>query len=648
MAAFVPYLGDIQLCGTNAPAPDGGAPAYAPAPDGGAPASPSLRSARYAAGAAAAGVLLETPGPDGRARPKATPRKSIAFLKRTMSRLRRSVKELPDNTAVALGIKRDRVRDLVQEAMLRSTNGKCSWAFGIWSRAYLRERYEERRAEKGWVAIALEGGGLPWSQVDPDAAPSKDARRLHDLVELGLLHRLDAAQRRVPALHPADDPLEASFLPRQTRGSALWGIDRFLDAAFIYDITVNFRTGYYESMTDDAPEVLDLRKCANRYLKSWFLLDFVSSMPPVIEAIMSVATKGSSNSVNALRALKVLKIGRVFRVFKVVRVSSVLQGDSAAAEAVENFFISSASQFVGNAFSILVTAVLIAHLLACGMGLSGDGWFKTYECADDDGAAGDDCFMEKSWKKRYLMAFYWSITTMSSVGYGDVTPASDGERAYNVLAMVFGVAFYSYIIGVISSLVLQKDAKNAKYFEKMESVSNWITHHNLDIKMRRRIRTALRTYYESKSAIDEREILANLSPGLQQELSSTLLSGAVYSHPLFAKLPQGAVWKIVIILQRDATRAGASVIASGMPTSSLYFLNDGYCDLECWEISGATGTPEKKRFIINEGSSFGERRPRPLPDDALFDTFAGLPEAIASMKARIRHVATNGCRIMYH
>ena len=553
--------------------------------------------------------------------------------------------------------------------MLRSTNGKCSWAFGIWSRAYLRERYEERRAEKGWVAIALEGGGLPWSQVDPDAAPSKGTRAVYMISSNSAFSIAWTLLNAVFLLYILlMIPLEASFLPRQTRGAALWGIDRFLDAAFIYDITVNFRTGYYESMTDDAPEVLDLQKCANRYLRSWFLLDFVSSMPPVIEAIMSVATKGSSNSVNALRALKVLKIGRVFRVFKVVRVSSVLQGDSAAAEAVENFFISSASQFVGNAFSILVTAVLIAHLLACGMGLSGDGWFKTYECADDDGGgAGDDCFMEKSWKKRYLMAFYWSITTMSTVGYGDVTPASDGERAYNVLAMVFGVAFYSYIIGVISSLVLQKDAKNAKYFEKMESVSNWITHHNLDIKMRRRIRTALRTYYESKSAIDEREILANLSPGLQQELSSTLLSGAVYSHPLFAKLPQGAVWKIVIILQRDATRAGASVIASGMPTSSLYFLNDGYCDLECWEISGATGTPEKKRFIINEGSSFGEYAVLGLyptsmvtvttrtacvfdriQQDALFDTFAGLPEAIASMKARIRHVATNGCRVMYH
>ena len=124
------------------------------------------------------------------------------------------------------------------------------------------------------------------------------------------------------------------------------------------------------------------------------------------------------------------------------------------------------------------------------MALSGDGWFESYECSGDSAAASRkkggtvggasvtdedaSCADEDSWPRRYLMAIYWSITTMSTVGYGDLIPSSDMERAYNLIAMIFGVAFYSYIIASISSLVLQKDAKNAKYFEKMESVNLWI------------------------------------------------------------------------------------------------------------------------------------------------------------------------------
>ena len=60
------------------------------------------------------------------------------------------------------------------------------------------------------------------------------------------------------------------------------------------------------------------------------------------------------------------------------------------------------------------------------------------------------CADEEKWTKQYLMAMYWAVTTMSTVGYGDISPGADNERLYNIVAMVFGVAFYSYIIASIS------------------------------------------------------------------------------------------------------------------------------------------------------------------------------------------------------
>ena len=42
---------------------------------------------------------------------------------------------------------------------------------------------------------------------------------------------------------------------------------------------------------------------------------------------------------------------------------------------------------------------------------------------------------------------YWSMTTLTTVGYGDLIPGSDRERAYTCVAMVVGGGFYGYIIG---------------------------------------------------------------------------------------------------------------------------------------------------------------------------------------------------------
>ena len=85
-------------------------------------------------------------------------------------------------------------------------------------------------------------------------------------------------------------PLAAAFLPRVKPGSALWVVDRLIDVVFIYDIGVNFRTGYFVNPEVDELEVMDFGRISARYLKSWFLLDFVSSMPPVLGLIMDETT----------------------------------------------------------------------------------------------------------------------------------------------------------------------------------------------------------------------------------------------------------------------------------------------------------------------------------------------------------------------
>jgi hypothetical protein len=38
--------------------------------------------------------------------------------------------------------------------------------------------------------------------------------------------------------------------------------------------------------------------------------------------------------------------------------------------------------------------------------------------------------------RQYLYSLYWVITTMTTVGYGDITAQNDTERAFSMFAMV--------------------------------------------------------------------------------------------------------------------------------------------------------------------------------------------------------------------
>ena len=66
--------------------------------------------------------------------------------------------------------------------------------------------------------------------------------------------------------------------------------------------------------------------------------------------------------------------------------------------------------------------------------------------------------------RNYISGFYFSLTTIITVGYGDVTPLSYNERLYTIILMIIGVCLYSMVLSILSSLFedFQTKEKNNK------------------------------------------------------------------------------------------------------------------------------------------------------------------------------------------
>lgn len=54
-----------------------------------------------------------------------------------------------------------------------------------------------------------------------------------------------------------------------------------------------------------------------------------------------------------------------------------------------------------------------------------------------------------------IIVMYWAFTTLSTVGFGDYNPRSDGERLMCAFFMLFGVAIFSYIMGIFIEILDQ-------------------------------------------------------------------------------------------------------------------------------------------------------------------------------------------------
>ena len=67
------------------------------------------------------------------------------------------------------------------------------------------------------------------------------------------------------------------------------------------------------------------------------------------------------------------------------------------------------------------------------------------------------------------LAYWWAVTTVTTVGYGDVVPESPGGRVVGAMLMLTGLAFIPTLTSVIvSTLIAKRRRGEQELIERLE------------------------------------------------------------------------------------------------------------------------------------------------------------------------------------
>jgi hypothetical protein len=75
---------------------------------------------------------------------------------------------------------------------------------------------------------------------------------------------------------------------------------------------------------------------------------------------------------------------------------------------------------------------------------------------------------------RYLNSLYWAVTTMVSVGYGDLVPISIPEKVIAMVGMFVGAMVMTYFMGAMTTAISTLSAGHARMARKRQ-VTAWLT-----------------------------------------------------------------------------------------------------------------------------------------------------------------------------
>ncbi len=225
--------------------------------------------------------------------------------------------------------------------------------------------------------------------------------------------------------------------------------------------------------------------------------------------------------------------------------------------------------------------LLSAHWIAC-------GWLALRGVS----AASND------WTN-YLRAFYWTIQTLSTVGYGDLTPVTNAQTLYTMGVMIVGVGIYGYVIGNVASLLANIDPAKAQHLANMERLTAFMNYRNIPPRLQKRLRDYYAYLWEKRMSFDESNIISALPPSLRTEVSLFLKRDIIEKVPLFQGASDEFIREIALQMTPVIFTPGDFIYKAGELGRDMYFITQGTVEVVSKDGSAVYAT-------LTDGDFFGE------------------------------------------
>ncbi len=195
-------------------------------------------------------------------------------------------------------------------------------------------------------------------------------------------------------------------------------------------------------------------------------------------------------------------------------------------------------------------------------------------------------------------AIWWSFVTITTVGYGDVTPATLGGRITGVIVMVFGIGLLGMFTATVASIFVEGKLREGKGLNKVS-----VTEHFLICGFSYEVKEIIEEMQADRKVEDKAIVLiADLSEKPFEEEQCYFISGEVNEETLEkANLSKASAVLIVSDDRLDSYSRDAKVVFS---TLSIREHNpEVYI---CVEITDKKNTQHCLRAGANEIIVIGE------------------------------------------
>jgi len=156
-------------------------------------------------------------------------------------------------------------------------------------------------------------------------------------------------------------------------------------------------------------------------------------------------------------------------------------------------------------------------------------------------------FRQASLRIRYISSIYWSITTMTTVGYGDLHAENTVEMVFNIFYMLFNLGLTAYLIGNMTNLVVHGTGRTRAYRDAINAATAFAVRHQLPARLQQQMVSHLSLKFRTDSeGLQQQDTLAALPKAIRSSISHHLFFALVHSVYLFQGVSNDLIFQLVL------------------------------------------------------------------------------------------------------